>query len=47
MPRDTQSKSCKKSLTKKEEAARLRKKQNESSDSDFSNDESDEYARKT
>jgi ATP-dependent Lon protease len=42
MPRDIQSKSCKKSLTKKEEAARLRKKQNESSDSDFSNDESDE-----
>ena len=41
MSKDNKSKICKRPLTKKEEAARLRKKQNESSDSDYSDNESE------
>ena len=41
MSKDNKSKISKKYLSKKEEAARLRKKQHESSDSDYSNDDED------
>ena len=42
MSKDNKSKISKKFLSKKEEAARLRKKHNESSDSDYSNNDEDE-----
>ena len=42
MSKDNKSKINKRPLTKKEEAARLRKKQDESSDSDYSDEEDEE-----
>ena len=42
MSKDNKSKISKKSVSKKEEAARLRKKQHDSSDSDYSNDDDDD-----